>query len=228
MNQLSLLDNIPDRVPWLRDEIAFSLSFNQDKILKDIMRLHNKGQAFDVDCTYSTGVMWKNLVQPFFKFDLNPQDEDTTKASADNLPLPNESVGSIVFDPPFKASRSKVKGIVEQRFTAFENVDDLYLFYRRALFEFWRVLSWNGIVVFKCQDTVSGGKNHMSHSYIEWAAMEVDFSHIDLFILGSKSMLMSPNMHNQQHARKQHSYFLVFQKVKRKASKFPPFIKGGE
>lgn len=216
MNQLSMFDDVPNRVPWLRDEIAFSLSFNQDKILKDIMRLHNKGQAFDVDCTYSTGVMWRNLIPPLFKFDLNPQADDIRQASADNLPLPDESVDSIVFDPPFKASKSKVKGIVEQRFTAFENVDDLYLFYRRALQEFWRVLSWDGIVIFKCQDTVSGGKNHMSHSYIEWAAMEVGFTHIDLFILGSKSMLMSPNMHNQKHARKQHSYIMVFQKIKRK------------
>ena len=36
----------------------------------------------------------------------------------------------------------------------------------------------------------------------------------DKFILLAKNRIMSPNMKNQQHARKFHSYFLVFIKQK--------------
>lgn len=212
MNQLSMFDEVPEKLLWLKGEIAFSLSYDQDKILKDIIRLHNNGQAFDVDCTYSKGVMWRQLPEPMFKFDINPQAQDVTKASADQLPLPDNTIQSIMFDPPFKSSKSNVKGIVEQRFTAFESVDDLYLFYWYSLREFWRVLLPGGIVVIKCQDGVSGGHNHFAHYAVEWLARDVGFTEIDLFVLGSKSMLMSPNMRNQQHARKNHSFFLVFQK----------------
>lgn len=212
MNQLSLLDDIPEKLAWLKDEIAFSLSFNQDKILRDIIRLYNDGQAFDVDCTYSKGVMWRNVVEPTFKFDLDPQVAGVVKASADNLPLEAESVGSIFFDPPFKASKSKVKGIIEERFTAFSSIEQLWQFYHRSLAEFWRVLEPGGIVAVKCQDTVSGSKNYFSHFEIESSARALGFIQLDLFVLGSKSIIMSPNMHNQQHARKNHSFILVFQR----------------
>ena len=35
----------------------------------------------------------------------------------------------------------------------------------------------------------------------------------DLFVLGRTNVLWSPNMANQQHARKNHCYFIVFQAV---------------
>lgn len=214
MNQLSMFSNVPEKVVWNRDEIIFSLSFDQARILRDIMRLYNRGEPFDVDCTYSKGVFWKKLPQPKHKFDIAPQHDDVIKASADNLPLENDSVQSIIFDPPFKASNSKVKGIIEQRFTAFANFDALWHFYRESMREFWRVLNWNGIAVVKCQDGVSSGKNHWSHYEVEKMAREIGFTQLDLFVLGSRNVLMSPNMIRQRHARKNHSFLLVFQKEK--------------
>ena len=44
------------------------------------------------------------------------------------------------------------------------------------------------------------------------AAQEIGYYVKDLFILQATSVLFSPNMANQQHARKTHSYFLVLQK----------------
>lgn len=211
MNQLSMFSDVPEKIPWLKDEIAFTLSFDQTKILKDIIRLYNNGQAFDVDCTYSKGVFWRKLPKPKQKFDLEPRSYDVVKASADALPIETNSVGSIMFDPPFKASNSNVKGIIEERFTAFASVEALWGFYQQALWEFSRVLYRDGILVVKCQDTVSSGKNHWSHIEMINMATKCRFDLVDLFILGSKSVLMSPNMRNQIHARKNHSFFLVFQ-----------------
>lgn len=212
MNQLSLLDSVPEKIHWNRDEIVFSFSFDQDKIIKDILRLYNDGNPFGVDCTYSKGVFYRKIPQPLLKFDVAPQHPDVVEASADNLPLEDGSVQSIMFDPPFKASNSKVKGIIEKRFTAFPSFELLWMFYGRSMREFHRVLGPNGIFVIKCQDGVSSGKNNWSHYEVERMAREIGFSQLDMFILGSKNVLMSPNMVNQKHARKNHSFFLVFRR----------------
>lgn len=211
-SQMPMFDDVPAKIVWNREEIVFSLSFDQTKILRDIMRLYNNGEPFDVDCTYSKGVFWRKLPQPKHKFDLYPQSDDVIEASADNLPLTAESVQSIIFDPPFKTSNSNVKGIIEERFTAFTSPQALWAFYRDSIVEFRRVLKPGGIFVIKCQDVVSSGKNQWSHYEVERIAREESFEELDMFVLGNKSPIMSPNMVNQKHARKSHSFLLIFQK----------------
>lgn len=214
MNQLSMFVDVPEKLTWLKDEIAFSLSFDQTKILKDIIRLYNNGQAFDADVTYSKGVFWKKLPQPRLKFDIAPQFTDVFQASADDLPLEDASLQSIMFDPPFIPSKSNVPGKIKARFSSFKNQAEMWDFYQRAMCEFWRVLAPQGIVVVKCQDTVSSGKNIISHYHVEQTAYQLGFTCDDLFILGNRSILMSPNMRQQQHARKNHSFVFVFRKPK--------------
>ena len=197
---------------WAKDEIVFSVDTSQPRILRNIMKLYNGGNAFECDVTYSKGVFYKEIPPPRLKFDLVPQAEGVQQADARHLPLEDSSVGSLVFDPPFKASNSKVKGIIEQRFTAFPSMLHLWDFYHDALVEFMRVLKPNGLLVFKCQDGVSSGINHMTHTEVEQQAQAVGFAAEDLFILLSKSVLMSPNMARQKHARKTHSFVYVFRK----------------
>lgn len=219
MNQLPLLDNVPDQLVWNKGEVVFSLSFDQDKILRDVIRLYNKGQAFDLDPTYSKGVMWRNLPKPTLKFDIAPQLTNVRQASCDNLPLDSASIGSIMFDPPFMPTKSVTNlGKIKTRFTSFASLEEMWALYRSALVEFWRILTPEGIVVFKCQDAVSSGKNHFSHYEIEKYAREIGYEQLDLFVLGSKRVMISSTWKRQQHARKSHSYFLVFKKpeVKRR------------
>lgn len=201
-----------DKLVWNKSELVLSASYDQDKIIKDILRLHNGGRPFDADVTYSKGVFYRNLPQPTHKFDLSPQTEGVIEADARNLPVDDESFDSLMFDPPFKASNSKVKGIIEGRFTAFASVDELWGFYADAIREFWRVLTPKGILVVKCQDTVSSGKNHPSGYVIQDCAYATGFKYVDTFILLARSVLLSPNMTTQKHARKNHSYFYVFSK----------------
>lgn len=213
MNQLSMFSDVPSKIPWLKDEIVFTFSFDQDKIIRDILRLYNNGNPFHVDCTYSKGVFYKKLPQPLLKFDLAPQHPDVTEASADNLPLEEGSVHSIMFDPPFMPTKSPNNpGKIKQRFTAFNSVEEMWDLYRGAMKEFWRVLIPGGIVVVKCQDTVSSGENFFSHYEIEKYAREMGFTQLDLFVLGSKHVLISSKWKTQRHARKNHSFFLVFQR----------------
>lgn len=215
MNQPSFFPDLGlVRHVWSKDEMIVTVDTDQSRILRNISKLYNAGFPFECDVTFSKGVFYKHLPEPRLKFDLYPQVEGVEQASADNLPLPDTSLTSLVFDPPFKASNSNVKGIIEQRFTAFKSVPELWSFYGRALQEFMRVLHPRGIVVFKCQDTVSSGINWMTHFQVEKMAEEVGFGTLDLFILQAKSTIWSPNMAHQVHARKSHSFFYVFQKPK--------------
>lgn len=177
--------------------------------------LHNMGQPFDLDPTYSTGRIWEGLPQPRLKFDLAPQIPGVIAADARDLPLDSGLLDSVFFDPPFLIKGLEGRestGVIEMRFSAYPTPGALWGFYRASLQEFYRVLSVGGRLVFKCQDTVSGSKQYLSHCEIIRQAEEIGFYADDLFILARRNAIWSPNMQNQQHARKLHSYFLVFVK----------------
>src|SRR5689334_4284685 len=80
---------------------ARTVNTSDQDIIKAIIKLHNNGQNFDLDPTYSKGRFWKGLVPPELKFDLNPVVEGCVQASAESLPLESDSLQSIMFDPPF-------------------------------------------------------------------------------------------------------------------------------
>lgn len=198
--------------------IIKSISYSQEEILNWIIQLYCP-DGFDLDPTYSKGVFYKNIPEPRLKFDLNPQIAGVQQANCTNLPIETESLGSIVFDPPFVAAMPKIKatGIITTRFGYYSNIQtELWSMYHQALREFYRILKFNGILIFKCQDTIDSSKQYLSHVEIINAAVKLGFYPKDLFILLAKSRLMSPNMRVQQHARKFHSYFLVF--IKKESS----------
>lgn len=210
MQQQTMFD-VPEKLNF--KGLVRSLSFEQQEIIKGIMRLYNSDRPFDLDVTYSKGVFWKGLPKPRYKFDAMPQVSGTIPARAENIPLANESISSIMFDPPFVVAPSPRPGIIRDRFSCYRNIDELWQFYKESLYELYRVLKPSGIIVFKCQDIVSGGTQHMSHYSVMKYADEIGFYTKDFFVLGNRNVLWSPNMINQQHARKNHSYFIVFQKT---------------
>lgn len=92
--------------------------------------------------------------------------------------------------------------------------------YYNTLKELFRVCEKGGFVVVKCQDTVSGGKNHFSHVMVMNMALELGFYPKDMFILTAKMRINSfgGRWNKQEHARKYHSYFWVFEKIKPKVN----------
>jgi hypothetical protein len=212
MNAPMLFD-FPETIRRPRwDDKVTSVSYDDKEIIRWIMTLHNAGNPFDVDVTYSTGRFWNGLPKPKYKFDIAPQAEGVVQADARNLPVASGSVTSVMFDPPFVVAPLPRPGIIRDRFSCYANVKELWAFYDATLQEIYRILS-AGIVTVKCQDIVSGGKQHLSHVAIINMAEKIGFYSKDLFILARENVLWSPNMEHQQHARKKHSYFLVFQKV---------------
>jgi hypothetical protein len=200
--------------------VVKSVYENQTDILKGIMILYAPN-GFECDVTYGNGQFYKEISKPKYCFDLDPQTSNTIEASSTDLPLENESIGNLVFDPPFltyiRASRGgNGSMIMAKRFAGYWRYDELKDHYQKTLIEAQRVLKTNGIMVFKCQDIIHNHKMHCTHAnVIEWAK-DAGFALKDLFVLPAKHRMPSPNRAGtQKHARIFHSYFLVFEKTKR-------------
>lgn len=195
-----------------------SVSFDEKEIITNILNLHVPSKRIDLDPTYSKGVFYRGLSEPTLKFDIAPQVEGVQQANAENLPLGRECVDSIMFDPPFLATKGPSlekddeSNKMAKRFSAYPDEKSLHTFYVNALKEFHRVLRPNGVVIFKCQDKVSSGKQYLSHWFIIKVAQELGFYCKDLFVYVAKNRMVADWQKKQQHARKFHSYFLVFQK----------------
>ncbi len=207
------------------EELIKSISYDQSEIIKWILKLHTKSQIIDCDPTYSKGNFYKNtgIEPPKYKFDINPQTEDTVQADARNLPLDNESINVLMFDPPFLATTGKSitadedNNYINKRFGVFPSEPELHQFYVDAMKEFYRVLKKDGILIFKCQDKISSSKQYLSHIFIVNEAIKLGYYPKDLFVLLAKNRIVADwQLKNQKNARKFHSYFLVFQKCDKK------------
>lgn len=215
-----LLFELDYTIPPTGAEWFTSVSYDQNELLRAIAVLHNDCKPFELDPTYSEGVFYRKFPQPRYKFDKFPQGEGVQQADCRAIPMPDQSITSIMFDPPFVISgdayRENPTGLICKRFTGFRNYGELEDLYRGALAEFMRLLTPGGLLVFKCQDVVSTSTQHLTHvDVVRWAE-EIGFYSKDLFVLLSTSAMHDPRWKNQHHARKNHSYFLVFTKGRKR------------
>jgi len=195
-------------------DIIKTISYNQIEIIKDIVSLHTG--YIELDPTYSKGNFYKDglIKEPHYKYDLFPQREGVIESDAAALPLQDSFIKCMMFDPPFIVGNTtgKPSGKIAQRFGAFRYIKDLWAWYDLCLIEFYRIIKPKGYLIFKCQDTVSSGKQYLSHIHIINEAEKLGFYTKDLFVLLAKNRIIGHNHKNQKHARKFHSYFLVFEK----------------
>lgn len=170
--------------------------------------------GFDCDPTYSRGYFYKSVIPvPKYRFDLNPLCSGVVCADAQCLPMPAACISSMILDPPFLPGKQGLKGRMRERFSElgqFQSMDFLYRVYAGMIREAYRVLDRAGIMIFKCQDYTSQ-IFYPTHIKVYEYATEVGFKAVDLFILLAKSRIIRTDQ-QQQHARKFHSYFWVFQK----------------
>ena len=202
------------------DELIKSIGYDQGEIIRNILRLHVPEGKIDCDPTYSTGAFYNGtgVDPPELRFDIKPQAEGVIEADARHLPMDDCSVSCMMLDPPFLATTGKslVEGTgnrINRRFGVYPDEKSLHQMYRDIIREAYRVLKKDGILIFKCQDKVSGGKQYLSHVFVINTAVETGFYPKDLFVLLAKNRLVADwQLRNQKTARKFHCYFVVFQK----------------
>lgn len=198
--------------------VVKSIEYNQDNILSDILMLHAPNGVIDLDPTFSIGHLYQGKIpEPRLKFDIEPERQDVRQSDCRDLPLQDDSLDCIMFDPPFIInSDTKSKDKMQLRFDAFRSADELVAMYEQSLVEFLRILSKGGILIFKCQDVCHGKLQYFTHCKVYELAIHAGFQAKDLFIYFAKQRIIGKHK-RQMHSRKFHSYFWVFRKPKRKA-----------
>ena len=182
------------------------------------------------DVTYGKGVFWKKV---------NPSDYNLhftdikTGVDCRNLPYENCSMDCVVIDPPYmegfyRRNSDHLAGngtfssfreaysdgsIYEQKKDTPKYHDAVLDMYYSAGCEAVRVLKSKGIMIVKCQDEVSANKQHLTHVEIINEYTKHGLTIEDLFVMIRNNRPSISTLKKQVHARKNHSYFLVFRKT---------------
>ena len=195
--------------------------FNSDKeILQAISDIHLRGKWFDADITYSKGVFWYELEKPKYMSDLAPLFDYVTQDDSTSLSTyQNDSLSSIVFDPPFlfRPRKSENNDKISNRFSYFKSYDDLIKMYRKSLDAIFTKLTKGGILAFKCQD-MTDGKFYCTHNDIINYAVSHGYTLRDI-IIKSSSQKLQRDAKQQNCVAKTHSYWLIFKKTDTAKSK---------
>jgi hypothetical protein len=192
-----------------------------------ILALHVPDGAVVADVTFGGGVFWQQV--PPGRYRLLPSDL-ATGTDCRALPHADGAIDALVLDPPYmegllrgkaetrggQGSHAALRGYYssgqEGKPTGrwHQAVLDLYL---DAAAEARRVLRDHGILIVKCQDEVSANRQELTHVQIITGLAGLGFYARDLFVLVRANRPGVARLLKQVHARKNHSYFLVFQKV---------------
>ena len=201
---------------------------NNSPVLRDILGLYVREGATVADVTYGKGAFWKDV--PSGAYNVLATDIQMGVDCRD-LPYEDGSIDALVLDPPymeglFRKDTSHMAGggshsAFRERYSDskatlhtegapkwHDAVLDLYF---KAGVEAKRVLRDYGMFIVKCQDEVSANRQRLTHVELinAWAD---DFYCKDLFVVTRSNKPGISKLHRQQHARKNHSYFLVFMK----------------
>ena len=189
---------------------------NSDRdILSSIRTMYLNNENFDLDPCYSTGKFYEDLERPMMKMDKIPQDDEVIENDIMNgIDLKDNSIKSIVFDPPFmfEVRNRENLNLMKKRFSMFHGgFKELEEMYKKSLSEFYRILVKGGIVAFKCQD-FTDSQTTLTHCYVWKWALEQGFKTEDMFIMAFKGGRVWNSNLIQRHARKYHSYWFVLKK----------------
>lgn len=185
-----------------------------------ILDLHIRSGSKIADVTFGKGVFWKKIdtskYETFFT-------DIKTGTDFRSLPYENESLDALVIDPPYMegAIRGTAFSTGAKQFSDYYGLDKLQrgevkyhdailLLYFQGFEEADRVLKKKGVLIVKCQDEVSACKQRLTHVEIINYLSNKGYYCKDLFVLTRNNRPRCSNIQKQVHARKNHSYFLIF------------------
>ena len=194
---------------------------SNDKVFPRILGLYVAPHSTVADVTYGKGVFWRNVPEDTYR--LLPTDIQDGVDCRD-LPYGDGEIDCVVLDPPYMHSPG---GTAHMAHSAFERhyrnngtgngTDRKYheavlALYEDAGVEAHRVLRENGVLIVKCQDEVCSNRQKFTHIEIMRAYERIGFVAEDLFVVMRQNRPGVSRTARQVHARKNHSYFLVFWK----------------
>jgi len=204
------------------NELVFSAyQGTNDAVFPQVLALHVPKGSIVCDVTYGKGVFWKGIDTA--AYDLRATDL-TTGVDCRRLPYGDSMIDCVVFDPPYMHTPGGTAHQNHQHYEHYYNnngtshtskkyheaVLDLYF---EGSKEAFRVLKPNGILIIKCQDEVCANKQRLTHVEIINELSQMGLAVVDLFVVLRNNKPGVSRVLKQVHARKNHSYFLVFRKV---------------
>ena len=202
---------------------------NNEEIFPLILSLYVPKGASIADVTNRKGVFLKKVNREessLFFSDIK------TGTDCRDLPYDNETMDCVVIDPPYMEGfyrRNNTHLAGNGSFSSFRDAysdgkayaqkvgmpkyhDAVLDMYYSAGYEAYRVLKPKGIMIVKCQDEVSANKQHLTHVEIINEYTKHGLYVEDIFVMVRNNRPNISTLKKQVHARKNHSYFLVFRK----------------
>jgi hypothetical protein len=197
---------------------------NED-VFPHVISLYVAPGSSVADVTYGKGVFWKRVPEGTYRMlatDLK------NGVDCRNLPYRDASIDCVVFDPPYMHTPGGTAHVNHQNYEDYyrnnsadngsgkkyhEAVLELYF---KAGDEAYRVLRNEGIYIVKCGDEVCANQQRLTHVELINELTQKGFMIEDLFVLLRNNRPGVSRVVRQVHARKNHSYFLVLRKSKRK------------
>ena len=206
--------------------LSAHVSGNED-VFPQIMALHVPVGAVVADVTWGKGVFWKNVPKGDYKLHAS---DIQTGVDCRALPYADASHDCIVLDPPymeglFRRSAGQLAGAgshvaFRDHYSNGQQTDDgpkyhaaVTDLYFKAGREACRVLKHRGVLIVKCQDEVSANQQRLTHIEIINEYEKWGFYAKDLFVIVRTNRPGVSRILRQEHARKNHSYFLIFVKL---------------
>ncbi|HEX9337681.1 MAG TPA: DNA methyltransferase [Pseudonocardiaceae bacterium] len=200
------------------------LGINAD-VFPHVLDLYVAGGATVADVTYGSGAFWKKVKRT--DIDLRATDL-VDGVDCRDLPYGDGSIDVVVLDPPYMHTPGQGAHQGHQNFeTYYRNnatTNSGSSKYHEAVLELYfaagkeaaRVLKDGGILIVKCQDEVCANRQRLTHVEIINEYEGYGFQAEDLFVITRVGKPGLSRMFRQRHARKNHSYFLVFWKANKR------------
>jgi hypothetical protein len=212
------------------NELIFSACQDtNDAVFPHILKLYVPAGSLVADVTFGRGVFWKQV--PKGAYELRATDL-RTGVDCGKLPYGNTTIDCVVFDPPYMHTPGGTAHQNHQNFEAYysnNGIENSSKKYHEAVLDLYfkgardacRVLKPEGIYIVKCQDEVCANQQRLTHVEIINELGQIGFVVEDLFVVVRRNKPGVSRILRQVHARKNHSYFLVFRKAK-SARYLPP------
>lgn len=201
-----------------------AMNGTNDLLFPQILSLYVRLGSTVADVTYGKGVFWRRVPKDAYELLRTDLQEGV---DARSLPYEANSVDCVVFDPPYMHTPGGTAHVNHQNYEGYykNNVAQSTKKYHEAVLELYfdaareaaRVLKPNGVYIVKCAGEVCANQQRLTHVEVINELGQYGFVVEDLFVLVQNGKPGVSRVLRQVHARKNHSYFMVFIKRKGKA-----------
>lgn len=188
---------------------------HNSEVLRDILELYTKPGARILDMTYGEGAFWGAIDAS--KYDLTTNDLYKDNPSGSHwdfraFPTPEAGFDVVVFDPPYVHGSKTIHPSLGRQYGIDKPISaqEITENYVRLVRYVRRILKPGGILVAKTQDEIESGKQVWRHFDVKQFFRVQGWELLDLLVVVQKGKPIMRHKY-QKHARKNHSYFMVFE-----------------